>query len=133
MSSSTRSMPESSSQHSPHGIHIAMECGGCRRELLEDQDQLKRTMVWCAEEAGATVVDSLIHSYNPAGLSGVVIIAESHIAIHTWPGIGYASFDIYTCGKRDLAEGIADRLEEEFSPEEVFRTILERSPPVSPR
>lgn len=122
-------MPESESQHSPHGIHIAMECGGCRRALLKDQDLLKSTMIQCAEEAGATVVDSLIHSYNPAGLSGVVIIAESHIAIHTWPGIGYASFDIYTCGKRDLAEQIAGLLEKAFEPKEVARKILERRPP----
>lgn len=122
-------MPEFKGEHSPHGIHIAMECAGCRRDLLTDADLLKDTMVACAKEAGATVVDSMIHSYNPAGLSGVVVISESHLAIHTWPDIGYASFDIYTCGKRDLADGIARRLEEVFQPSEISRKVFERMPP----
>ncbi|MFT6862617.1 MAG: S-adenosylmethionine decarboxylase proenzyme [Akkermansiaceae bacterium] len=106
-----------------------MECGGCLCALLEDAELLKSTMIACAEEAGATVVDSLIHSYNPAGLSGVVVISESHLAVHTWPEIGYASFDIYTCGKRELAETIAQKLEAAFKPEKVSKKVLERSPP----
>ena len=107
-----------------------MECVGCQSDLLRDAALLKQTMVHCAHEAGATVVDSMIHSYSPAGLSGVVVISESHLAIHTWPGIGYASFDIYTCGRRDLADEIAKRLEAAFKPEKVTRKVLERSPPL---
>ncbi len=122
-------MPNLSGEHSPHGVHIAMECGGCTQGLLDDAELLKSTMIACAKEAGATVVDSLIHSYNPKGLSGVVVISESHVAVHTWPEIGYASFDIYTCGERDLAEEIAQRLETAFKPEAVTRKMLERSPP----
>lgn len=124
-------MPEATGQHSPHGVHIAMECAGCRSDLLTDADLLEKTMVDCARDAGATVVDSMIHSYNPAGLSGVVVISESHLAIHTWPDIGYASFDIYTCGKRDLAEEIARRLEKNFQPIKVSRKVFERRPPGS--
>ncbi|MFT7303060.1 MAG: S-adenosylmethionine decarboxylase proenzyme [Akkermansiaceae bacterium] len=129
MTSSRKSMPDLKGQHSPHGIHITMECGGCSREILEDAVLLKETMISCAEEGGATVVDSIIHSYNPAGLSGVVVIAESHLAIHTWPTIGYASFDIYTCGRRELAEEIAQRLEEAFEAKETTRKVFERRPP----
>lgn len=124
-------MLEEKGQHSPRGLHIAMECAGCRRDLLMDADLLRQTMVDCARKAGATVVDSMIHSYNPAGLSGVVIISESHLAIHTWPDIGYASFDIYTCGKCDLADEIANRLEDVFQPVDVSRKVFERMPPGS--
>ena len=98
---------------------------------MTDADLLEKTMVDCAWDAGATVVDSMMHSYNPAGLSGVVVISESHLAIHTWPDIGYASFDIYTCGKRDLAEEIARRLEKNFQPIKVSRKVFERRPPGS--
>lgn len=122
-------MLDSQGEYSPHGIHIAMECGGCLPELLEDAELLKKTMVLCAEEAGATVVDSLIHSYNPAGLSGVVVISESHLAVHTWPQIRYASFDIYTCCRRELADRISQKLEAAFQPDRVTRKVLERSPP----
>lgn len=124
-------MAEEVSQHSPHGVHIAMECGGCRRDLLRDAGLLKKVMIECARDAGALVVDSMIHSYNPAGLSGVVVIAESHLAIHTWPDIGYASFDIYTCGEQALAQEIARRLEEAFEPSKTTRKLLERRPPTS--
>lgn len=114
---------------SPHGIHIAMECSACPAELLSDAARLQELMVSCAQEAGATVVDSIIHSYNPIGLSGVVVIAESHLAVHTWPEIGYASFDIYTCGHEKLATKIADLLESRLTPGKVTRQTLHRSPP----
>ncbi len=51
-----------------------------------------------AEEAGATIVDSSFHRFLPHGISGVVVIAESHLAIHTWPEYGYAAIDLFTCG-----------------------------------
>lgn len=122
-------MPENPVSYSPHGIHIAMECGGCDRDLLTDREKLETALITCAREAGATVVESMIHAFNPIGLSGVVVIAESHLAVHTWPEIGYASFDIYTCGRRELAEEIADNLERTFAPAKVTRQTLERRPP----
>ena len=51
-----------------------------------------------ADKAGATVVSSAFHAFNPYGVSGVVVIAESHLTIHTWPEYGYAAVDIFTCG-----------------------------------
>jgi spermidine synthase len=49
--------------------------------------------------AGATIVQSVFHLFNPHGVSGVVVIAESHLAIHTWPEYGYAAIDLFTCGE----------------------------------
>lgn len=122
-------MIESGKPHSPHGIHLALECGGCRSDLLENAAALEEAMIGCARAAGATVVNSLVHAYNPAGLSGVVVIAESHLAVHTWPEIRYASFDIYTCGRRELAKAIARELVNTFEPDQVTRKTFERRPP----
>ena len=56
-------------------------------------------MTEAAIECGATVVQKCFHMFNPHGVSGVVIIAESHLAIHTWPELGYAAVDLFTCGE----------------------------------
>ncbi len=55
-------------------------------------------MVSAAEEAGATVINSTFHHFSPIGVSGVVVIEESHLAIHSWPEFGYAAIDVFTCG-----------------------------------
>ena len=55
-------------------------------------------MVSAAEAAGATVVAEVFHDYRPQGVTGVVVIEESHLALHTWPECGYAAIDFYTCG-----------------------------------
>ncbi|MGJ8672385.1 adenosylmethionine decarboxylase [Rubritalea sp.] len=115
--------------HSSHGIHYLLECSGCNRELLESASRLEESMEQAAISAGATVVKTVIHSFNPIGLSGVVIIAESHIAIHCWPEQEYAAIDIFTCGDAAIAERIYNNLLIAFSP--VMHTCkrLERTPP----
>ncbi|MBK1835598.1 adenosylmethionine decarboxylase [Roseibacillus ishigakijimensis] len=129
MTSSSSPASTAPPAHSAYGVHIAMECRGCRAELLTNREALGAALREAATIAGATVVDSLLHQYNPAGLSGVVVIQESHLAIHTWPEIGYASFDIYTCGQPEIAEKIAQELLKRFQPEKTTRTLLHRQPP----
>lgn len=73
---------------------------GCDNGILNDEDKLKEIMLESARLIGATVVDTMFSTYNPAGVSGVVIIAESHLAIHTWPEYGYAAITFETCGKK---------------------------------
>ena len=81
------------------GTHLVLELEGCRRELLSDLNFLRSTLLSAAEEAGATIMGDSFHSFDPYdGVSGVVIIAESHFSIHTWPEHGYAAMDIFTCG-----------------------------------
>jgi S-adenosylmethionine decarboxylase proenzyme len=75
-----------------------MELEDCDKELLNDLDSLKEAMLTAANEAGATVLGDSFHRFSPQGISGVVIIAESHLCIHTWPEYGYAAADIFTCG-----------------------------------
>ena len=80
------------------GRHVLVEFYDCDRDKLNNLEFIQETMVKAAESAKATVVDSVFHEFNPHGVSGVVVIAESHLAIHTWPEYGYAAVDLFTCG-----------------------------------
>jgi spermidine synthase len=80
------------------GRHIIVEYYNCSPEALNDVVHIEQSMENAAEEAGATIINSTFHHFSPYGVSGVVVIQESHLAIHTWPEYGYASVDLFTCG-----------------------------------
>lgn len=80
------------------GRHILAEFVDCDRNSLNDPVAIQNLMLQAAKACGATVVQTVFHSFNPHGVSGVVVIAESHLAIHTWPEYGHAAVDVFTCG-----------------------------------
>jgi S-adenosylmethionine decarboxylase len=80
------------------GKHLVVELHGCSPELLKRVDVVKEILVSAARVCKATVLDTSFHEFKPFGVSGVVVIAESHFAIHTWPEYRYAAVDIFTCG-----------------------------------
>ena len=80
--------------------HLLAEMYFCDIEKLDDAGYLEHELVAAARECGATVIDSRFHKFSPQGVSGVVIIAESHFSIHTWPEYAYAALDFFTCGER---------------------------------
>lgn len=81
------------------GRHLIVEYSDCDKRSLDDVRLLEETMNEAVRRSGATIVRSVFHRYNPQGVSGVVVIAESHISIHTWPEYGYAAVDFFTCGE----------------------------------
>jgi spermidine synthase len=81
------------------GRHILVEFNSCNPEKLNDVAFIEQSMVRAAEVAGATVINSTFHHFSPWGVSGVVVIQESHLAIHTWPEYRYAAVDLFTCGE----------------------------------
>lgn len=81
------------------GYHVMLELFDCDREILNDKDKIEEYMIFSAKKAGATIISSSFHHFSPQGVSGVVVIAESHLAIHTWPEYGYAAVDVFTCGQ----------------------------------
>ena len=81
------------------GRHIVCEFSGCSPSVLSDVDGIHAMMVAAAHAAHATVRESAFHRFEPQGVSGTVILAESHLSIHTWPEKGYAAMDFYTCGE----------------------------------
>lgn len=80
------------------GVHWTSELYGCDPQLLDDVAHIGNLMLEAARVAGATIISSSFHRFAPQGVSGVVVIAESHLAIHTWPELGYVALDVFTCG-----------------------------------
>ena len=80
------------------GRQILAEFFNCDKVTLNSPNLIKKYMEGAAKACQATIVQSVFHMFNPHGVSGVVVIAESHLAIHTWPEYGYAAVDIFTCG-----------------------------------
>ena len=80
------------------GRQIVAEYYGCNPEILNDVAKIETCRLDAARAAEATVINSTFHHFSPFGVSGVVVIQESHLAIHTWPEYGYAAVDIFTCG-----------------------------------
>jgi S-adenosylmethionine decarboxylase len=80
------------------GTHIVCELSGCDPNALSDVDTVHAMMIQAALAARATIMESAFYRFEPQGVSGTVILAESHLSIHTWPERGYAAMDFYTCG-----------------------------------
>ncbi|SES07834.1 adenosylmethionine decarboxylase proenzyme [Gracilibacillus ureilyticus] len=80
------------------GRHVIAELWECNLDILNDMERLEKTFVNAALKAGAEVREVAFHKFAPFGVSGVVIISESHLTIHSFPEHGYASIDVYTCG-----------------------------------
>lgn len=81
------------------GTHLLVELKDCNSKILNDVKKIEDILVTAAKEAKATIIESRFHKFSPFGISGVVVIAESHLTIHTWPEYGYAAVDIFTCGE----------------------------------
>ncbi len=84
----------------PLARHTLLELGGCDAALLNDPATLEALLLEAVRKAGGTVVTRVFHTFSPHGVSGVVVIAESHVAIHTWPEHGCAAVDIFSCGAK---------------------------------
>jgi len=87
------------------GRHLIAEFYGCNAGILDDTERIRIAMLSAASAVGATVVGEVFHRFSPQGVSGSVVIAESHLSIHTWPETGYVAVDIYTCGGLDPRPG----------------------------
>lgn len=81
------------------GRHLLLELYECNVEALNSLGTIKSALVEAARRAEATIIDVVFHEFNPFGISGVVVIAESHLSIHTWPEHRYAAVDIFSCGE----------------------------------
>lgn len=111
------------------GTHLLLEMWECSSEILKDVDKVRDAMVSAANQAKATIVEVTFHEFNPFGISGMVIIAESHLSIHTWPEYGYAAVDIFTCGDLIKPEVAADYLVERFECQMMDKKVLNRGIP----
>ena len=90
------------------GRHVLVECYDADFSVLNDLDRIRDTPLDAAEWMGATIISDKFHRFAPQGVSGAVVIAESHLTIHTWPELGYAAIDFFTCGESDPRAGFLE-------------------------
>ena len=97
------------------GRHLTIEYYDCNAQTLADVEGMKKIFVDAAEISGATVLEASFHAFQPQGVSGIVVICESHFAVHAWPEHDYAAVDIFTCGDQIDFELAAKTLREKLS------------------
>ncbi len=111
-----------------HGLgkHILAEFYGCDFERLNDPELLERASLEAVERSGATIMSHHFKVFEPQGVSGVVVIAESHLSFHTWPEHGYAAVDYFTCGEHIDIHLAVDVMAEALQPGHTERTLHHR-------
>ena len=82
------------------GNHLLIELYECDEQTLNDKDRIEEIIMKGVQLSGAEIIAPVFHKFSPHGVSGVVVIAESHFTIHTWPEFGYCALDIFTCGDK---------------------------------
>jgi S-adenosylmethionine decarboxylase len=97
--------------------------------MLDSIKEVREALLRAATRAKATVLGNSFHQFSPQGVSGVVVIAESHLSIHTWPELGYAAVDVFTCGDHAMPHRAAEFLVEAFAPEHFDIRELPRGVP----
>lgn len=99
------------------GTHLFIDFWGA--EGLSDLDLMERTFRKCVEVCGATLLHIHLHHFTPnGGVSGVAVLAESHISVHTWPERGFAAFDVFMCGDAEPEKAVPV-LKEAFNPSQI--------------
>ncbi len=95
----------------PVGEHYLVELNDCESSLINSENHLREGLIRAVQRSGATIVKDMFHSFSPHGVTGVIVIAESHVSIHTWPELHYAAVDIFTCSAKMNVPLIIEQLE----------------------
>ncbi len=98
------------------GTHVLMEMFGCDEEMLKNKERVEEMMNESAVKSRAKVVKSFFHQFKPYGVSGVVVIEESHFTIHTWPEHAYAAIDFFYCSNEVLIDKAIEVLKKALKP-----------------
>ncbi len=111
--------------------HLLVELWDADKETLNSVTDTRTALLEAARHAKVTVLHSAFHRFSPVGVSGVVVIAESHITIHTWPEVGYAAADVFTCGDQAVPELAAEHLAKALGAKRVEVKRLIRGVPAT--
>ncbi len=107
------------------GQHVLLDLYNCHEDL-KNSAFVEEALLEASKRAGATIVSHHFHKFAPCGVSGVVIIKESHLTIHTWPEHGFASVDIYTCGESMNFDLAVAYLKTKFNSDKIVLKHFER-------
>jgi len=106
--------------------HIIAEFHGCNPELLKETNSVKDILENSVRESKLTKIRSYFHQFQPFGVTGVVLLMESHISIHTWPEYNYAAIDVFGCGDKKKVVKAFELLKEKFQPTTIIKKELRR-------
>ena len=111
------------------GKHCILELYECDPSRLDDEAFLRTSITTAAKSAGATLLNLITHHFEPQGVTGLALLAGSHISIHTWPESGYAAVDVFTCGDHTMPEQACAVLSEALqSKRQALRSFLRETP-----
>lgn len=108
------------------GVHYVLELYQCNEKLLDDIPFIENLMLEAARLAETTVVSKSFHHFSPHGISGTIVITESHFNIHTWPEHGFAAIDLFTCGDKLQPEKAKDYLVAQLESKDYDYTSFKR-------
>jgi S-adenosylmethionine decarboxylase len=108
------------------GNHLIVELYDCPGEVINDARTVEKALIEAVRVSGAKIVQSVVHEFNPHGISGVVVIEESHFSVHTWPEYGYCALDIFTCGDEIDYYSALQYLKKEFEAKNLSVTEMKR-------
>jgi S-adenosylmethionine decarboxylase len=108
------------------GTHLLVELYGCAAHTLERVSEVEHALLRAAHASRARIVSHFFHEFEPYGVSGVVVIEESHYTIHTWPEHRYAAVDLFFCSESVEAERALEVMREAFKPERVAVMLVRR-------
>jgi S-adenosylmethionine decarboxylase len=113
------------------GKHCILELYDCDSQRLDDEAFLRDAITTAAKRAGATLLNLITHRFEPQGVTGLALLAESHISIHTWPETGYAAVDVFTCGDHTMPERACQVLVEQLTAGRHKLTSFRRETPTA--
>jgi S-adenosylmethionine decarboxylase len=109
------------------GTHFIADMCGIDSLYLQDRDLIENIMIEACRKAGATILKTVFHHFGEGqGVTGVIVLAESHASIHTWPEHGFAAIDVFTCGVGCDSSVAISHLKERFNPKECFIFPIKR-------
>lgn len=108
------------------GTHLIIELEKCNQNILDDKVLIETILTNAASESGAQIIGSTFHKFIPIGVTGVVSISESHLAVHTWPELSYASVDIFSCGDNFNLNECAQKIIQGFQSTKVSKMKIDR-------
>lgn len=107
------------------GKHLIIECWGCN-DGINDADLMRTVMIEAVQAANATLLDINVHTFSPHGVTGVAVLSESHLSVHSWPEYGYLAADVCTCGETPEPMAAVEVLRQYFQPHVVELQDLQR-------
>ena len=108
------------------GSHIILDLHDCDADKLDDADYIKDMLEKAAIEAKAHIIQTILHRYQPQGVTGVCLVSESHLSIHTWPEYRFAAVDIFMCGKEGFPEKAREYIRNALEGEEGYVMAIPR-------